>query len=254
MVWGCAFATPACEPPGAPAAWPAGQRPVKVSYVIDGDTVILADKRRVRLIGIDTSEIGRDGKADQPFARVARHALVALIDASGDEVRLIPGQERLDRYGRTLAHLFSGDGDNLVAELLRQGLGYHIAFPPNLAFLDCYAESQAAARAARLGLWSLPAKRSHELPRRFAGFARVRGRVKGVRLERDTILLRMSGDLTLRVAGDDRDAFDLADLLSRAGQNVEVSGWIYPYHGRLRMKLRHPSALFPLRSETARGR
>jgi micrococcal nuclease len=37
---------------------------VGLRYVSDGDTLVLSDGRRLRLIGINTPERGRDGKPD----------------------------------------------------------------------------------------------------------------------------------------------------------------------------------------------
>src|SRR3569623_1784992 len=56
---------------------------VTVDRVYDGDTVRLNDGRHLRLIGLDTPELGRDGAADQPLAAGARAAgrgLWALAD------------------------------------------------------------------------------------------------------------------------------------------------------------------------------
>ncbi|MGB8145070.1 MAG: hypothetical protein WCF05_07865, partial [Chromatiaceae bacterium] len=70
------------------AAWsacplPAQSEPARVTQVIDGDTLELADDTRVRLIGINTPEKGRDGKPDDPGARQASAALRDLLAASG---------------------------------------------------------------------------------------------------------------------------------------------------------------------------
>ncbi len=47
---------------------------VKVDGVVDGDTIVLMDKTRVRLHGIDTPE------RDQPYGKQATGALDALIE------------------------------------------------------------------------------------------------------------------------------------------------------------------------------
>ncbi|MFZ1538713.1 MAG: nuclease, partial [Chromatiaceae bacterium] len=65
------------------AAWsacplPAQFETARVTQVIDGDTLELKDDTRVRLIGIDTPEIGRDGKPDDPGAHQASTALRAM--------------------------------------------------------------------------------------------------------------------------------------------------------------------------------
>ena len=89
-----------------------------VRQVVDGDTLRLVDGRSIRLIGINTPELGRKGRSDEPYAMQARRRLQALVDASDGRVGLLPGEQRKDRYGRTLAHLYDAQGRNLEAQLL----------------------------------------------------------------------------------------------------------------------------------------
>src|SRR3546814_12589758 len=91
----------------------------------------LVDGRSVRLIGINTPELGRDGRKAEPFALAARRRLQALVQASDGRVGLVLGQERHDRYGRTLAHAYDAQGRNLEAVLLADGLGFMVAVAPN---------------------------------------------------------------------------------------------------------------------------
>ena len=53
-----------CPAPGSTQA-------VRVTRVVDGDTLHLADGRKARLIGLNAPELGRRGQAAQPFARPA---------------------------------------------------------------------------------------------------------------------------------------------------------------------------------------
>ena len=80
---------------------------VSVAKVVDGDTLRLVDGRSVRLIGINTPELGRDGRKAEPFAVAAQRRLRALVEASNGRVGLVPGRESKDRYGRTLAPMTS---------------------------------------------------------------------------------------------------------------------------------------------------
>ena len=74
------------------AGWAADRRPVKVRQVIDGDTLILADETRLRLIGLDAPELGREGRPDKPWARTARQRLASLV--GGRVVELHGAQRR----------------------------------------------------------------------------------------------------------------------------------------------------------------
>ena len=59
-------------------------KPITISKVSDGDTVILSDDRRVRLIGVDTTEKSDPRKPLQYFSAEATEFLRKLIE--GKEV------------------------------------------------------------------------------------------------------------------------------------------------------------------------
>jgi len=111
---------------------PASLVPVEVQRVVDGDTVRLTDGRSVRMIGLNAPETGKKGRPDEPYAVAARQRLQVLVDASDGRVGLVPGRESKDRYGRTLAHLYGADGENLEARLLAEGLGLQGGVAPNV--------------------------------------------------------------------------------------------------------------------------
>ena len=123
----------------------------RVSRVIDGDTVSLADGTRVRLLGIDCPEAPRDGKAGEPFWREATETARGLCE--GKAVQLRYGAEQFDGYGRVLAYVIV-DGVNVNAELLRLGLAevYRKADHPRRSE---FFRLEKDARAERLGIWSI---------------------------------------------------------------------------------------------------
>lgn len=103
-------------------------------YVVDGDTinVVLQDgsKRRVRLVGIDTPEIGhgRWGR-DEPGGQEAREFLKNLCEDK--TIYLDVDDERsTDKYGRMLAVVYVGK-KNVNAELLRKGHATIFYIPPS---------------------------------------------------------------------------------------------------------------------------
>ena len=51
----------------------------KVDYIIDGDTFVTEDGDYIRLLGINTPEVGRHGNAGEPFSNQARLKLTKLI-------------------------------------------------------------------------------------------------------------------------------------------------------------------------------
>ena len=80
---------------------------VRVTEIVDGDTVVLADGRQVRLVGIQAPKLplGRKGFEPWPLAGEAKAALGQL--ALGRELRLGFGGRRQDRHGRApMIHRF----------------------------------------------------------------------------------------------------------------------------------------------------
>ncbi len=203
---------------------PRGLAEVEVERVIDGDTLRLRDGRSVRLIGLNTPEKGRQGRADEPLALEAGRALQRLVAASANRVRLLPGAQSQDRYGRLLAHAFDRSGRSLEAAQLAAGLGLVVAIAPNTARLDCLLAAESQARQQRRGLWLRPPLRqTHQLQ---AGFALVQGRVQRSERNRGGWWLELDGALAVRIAPRQRARFDERQLEALKGRRVEVRGWV----------------------------
>ena len=230
---------------------------VRVRYVHDGDTVHLEDGRKIRLIGINTPELARDDKPEQAFAREARQALNTALALHDNRIGLVYGQERFDRYKRTLAHLFTPDGNNLQALLLQQGMALAITQPPNTRYTECYVSQERIARCQRKGLWARPDRvitRAADLGPESSGFQLVSGDIEHFSQTDKGIRLFMS-EVMISIHSRDLDAFDVAELASLPGKTVTIRGWLHPAnkasgrqsrYGRtvkFYLRLRHPSAL-----------
>src|SRR6266545_3699356 len=77
----------------------------RITSAYDGDTITLEDGRRIRLLQIDTPELG----SGECYSRAARKALVSLAPL-GSSVSLEPDArlDRVDRYGRLLRYVWRG--------------------------------------------------------------------------------------------------------------------------------------------------
>ena len=139
-----------------------------VKRVIDGDTLLLGNGERVRLIGVDTPEVHESGKLQRDAERT--HTDVATIrrlgrrssafvkkTVRGQRVRLAYDQANAaighrDRYGRTLAYVYLEDGTFLNAEIVRQGYGVAYTKYP-FKYADEFRKYEREAREKRRGLW-----------------------------------------------------------------------------------------------------
>ena len=144
-----------------------------VKRVVDGDTLLLQDGQRVRLIGVDTPEVHespklahdarrskKDNKTIQQLG--ARSAAFTQHCVAGKRVRINFDRQNIrvahkDRYGRLLAYVYYYDTITntekmLNAELLKEGYAYaYTRFP--FAFLEDFRAYEHAAREQRKGLW-----------------------------------------------------------------------------------------------------
>jgi len=223
-----------------------GER-VQVVYVYDGDTVKLKDGRRLRIIGINTPELGRKGKQTQPLAEAARSALQELLDVNNSTLLLQYGQQSQDHYGRLLAHAFLENGDNAAVHLLQRGLATTLVVPPNTWAARCYQGIEDAARLDQQGLWALAdyqPQAALTLPLSTRGFRIVQGRVSELRDSRYTLWVDLEGPLVLQISKKDLINFDSPESL--VGQQVEVRGWLKKDRNGLRMKVQHPAALLAI--------
>ena len=144
-----------CEPapagPGAagPTGIPGGATAATVEYVHDGDTIFLDDGRKVRLLGVDTPEIGEDAQCWGGEATSATRALLP----EGAAVWVLADADPLDQYGRALLFVFLPDGTNVNLELVAEGHARVEQYAPNWLYRDELRAAQTAAERDDLGMW-----------------------------------------------------------------------------------------------------
>lgn len=129
---------------------PAAPQLREVARVIDGDTLELAGGRRVRLVQIDTPEVG----TGECYSRAAASALRDLVP-EGSAVRLEadPALDKIDRYGRVLRYVFRG-AVNVNLELVRRGAASVWFYDGDRGrYADELLKAAERASKARRGAW-----------------------------------------------------------------------------------------------------
>lgn len=127
-----------------------------VSHVIDGDTLDVqldGNLQRIRLLNIDTPETKDPKRPVQCLGPEATQFLENLLP-TGTAVRLEFDQERTDRYGRTLAAVFTEDNTLVNAAIARAGMGKSVYFAPNQRFLSAVQAAEREATTNKRGLSS----------------------------------------------------------------------------------------------------
>ena len=148
------------EPPGreeaarataGPAApvFTAARSPCRVAAVTDGDSFRCRDGTRVRLLLLDAPEMSQ-----APYGAQARDALRRRL-RRGDTAWLAFDVQREDRYGRTLAHVYTAASGGSHVNLAQASDGWAtvVVYPPNVRHVDAIRAAVAEARRARRGLW-----------------------------------------------------------------------------------------------------
>lgn len=122
--------------------------------VVDGDTIIVNDNDRVRLIGIDTPESKKEGTPVEAFSLEASRHLKSLT-TEGADICLITDRigDESDIYGRWLRYAFTEDGKDLNALMLESGLAtgyFRFAFDRKTEFMRL----ETTAEENKVGVWS----------------------------------------------------------------------------------------------------
>ena len=137
---------------------------ILVTRAVDGDTLVLENNERVRLIGIDTPEMhesnklyrdarhsGQDVKTIQALGRRAYEFTRGLVE--GKRVSLEFDVERFDKYKRLLAYVYLQDGTFVNAEIVKEGFASLMTYPPNVKYAQIFQKLYRQAREDRRGLW-----------------------------------------------------------------------------------------------------
>jgi micrococcal nuclease len=115
-----------------------------VKEVIDGDTIILSNDERVRLIGVNTPEYGRY------YFDEARELMEILT--LGKEVMLERDITDRDKYGRLLRYVYV-NGLFVNLEMIERGFANAYTYPPDVKYTEKFLEAERYARSNDIGLW-----------------------------------------------------------------------------------------------------
>ncbi|GEM_PF-4771040 len=123
----------------------------RVKYVIDGDTIILQNREKVRYIGIDAPE---RGGCWYETAKRYNQRLVA-----GQTIQLEKDKSNRDRYQRLLRYVYLEKTNPpqrifVNLELIKAGLAQAKEYKPDTKYHHLFSEAEKVARQNKLGLWS----------------------------------------------------------------------------------------------------
>jgi len=123
---------------------------VVVKRVIDGDTIVLDDDRRVRYIGINTPETVHPNKDVECYGKESFDKNKELLE--GKTVYLENDVRDVDRYDRILRYVWVDDV-MVNKQLVKEGYAFSDSYPPDIKYQDEFRDAEDFARDNEIGLW-----------------------------------------------------------------------------------------------------
>jgi len=245
-----------CPHPALACDLPASET-ATVASVEDGETLVLSDGRKVRLLGVKapSAPLGWKGEYPWPFVATAKAGLSRL--ASGAEVELRFDERREDRYGHLLAQVTTVRGENRVwlqDALIAKGLARVWSFADDHACVSELLAREDEARKVRRGLWHSWAYRVQDaqdvkrLGRLTHSYQLVEGIVHAIGEGRKLIYVNFAEnwreDFTITIARKDLARFEASgfDLERLPGSKIRVRGFIEWWNGPM-IAATHPEQI-----------
>lgn len=132
---------------------------VKVTRVVDGDTIEIEGGQKVRYIGINTPETVDPRKPIECFGSESSQKNKELVE--GKTIRLEKDVSETDKYGRLLRYVYLSP-ENIGSDqifvndhLIRQGFAHASSYPPDIKYQEQFASAQEEAMSKNIGLWSV---------------------------------------------------------------------------------------------------
>jgi micrococcal nuclease len=133
---------------------------ITVGRVVDGDTFVTSDGRKVRLIGVNTPE---STTRHEQYGKEASNYTLSKLD--GKQVWMQKDVSETDRYSRLLRIIWfsvpKNDRDEkeirskmFNADLVLNGYAEPSTYPPDVKYSDYFVKFAREAREANKGLWA----------------------------------------------------------------------------------------------------
>ena len=129
----------------------ANSQTLKCSRVVDGNTIVLSNGEKVRLIGVDIPATRHFKRQAEYYGKEARDFTRRMV--RGKAVRLEYDQQHRDTFGDLLAYVYLTEGTFLNAEIIKQGYGHADSSIP-CKYLDKFKQYEKEAQKIGRGLWA----------------------------------------------------------------------------------------------------
>ena len=226
-----------------------------VKWVYYGDTLLVTNKkggnkRKIRIIGIDTPEVKHHQQKAQLYGAKAREELRVLLKKANYQVILEYDKEKYDRYKRILAHVYLANGVSISEWLLQQGFAKTLIIPPNVSHVNCYKKAELLAQKQKLKIWKLNSnklKTLQELKAKNKGYVRLKARIKKIQQQKKTIVLVLDSDskkpIQIRIRKKNLRYFKNVNPINLKAQEVIISGILKNKKNKRTITISHESQI-----------
>ena len=216
-----------------------------VNVVYDGDTIKVkldgGEERRVRLIGIDSPEIG-DTPMETPLEALLAKRFT-FFHLFRQRVELTYDRELEDKYGRLLAYVWNENG--LFNEfILEQGFAHvFLKFP--YALKDKFIQAEKVAEKKGRGFWHdkhYPVITAQQVRNHIGRLSRVSFVCARIGKSGSLLFLQTkTGDFAVVIQKKYLPFF--GDIQRKKGKTIEVFGFLEEYKGQPQVMAFFPSQL-----------
>jgi len=137
-----------------------GLEPITVGRVVDGDTLVTSDGRKIRLVGVNTPE---STTRHEEYGKEASNYTTSKLN--GKQVWIQKDVSETDRYSRLLRIVWLSVPENDMdeneirskmfnADLVLNGYAEPSTYPPDVKYSEFFVKFAREARAANKGLWT----------------------------------------------------------------------------------------------------
>jgi endonuclease YncB( thermonuclease family) len=224
-------------------------KPYGVRTVIDGDTLVLEGGETVRLMGINAPEVDvpEHQHQGQPYGQEAKAFLKQWLEGKKITLKTNPEQPK-DRYNRTLASLYTTEGQWVQARMVREGYAHVYSFKDNRLGVKELLEVEKEAIAAKRGIWGTEYHRlvtAEQVSADDRRFHLVEGVVQQVAIVKGNVYLNFGedwkSDFTAFIPKAEKESVEaaLGELKQIKNKKIQVRGWVFSRNGAM-IEVTHP--------------
>ena len=140
-----------------PTMPPEVQGPFTVTKVVDGDTIWVDNngkRQKIRMIGMDAPESVDPRKPVQCFGLEASAQAKTILGGQSVYLETDPSQDAVDKYGRTLAYVWTSSGRLFNLAMIVNGYAHEYTYDLPYRYQQDFKAAEDDARTHERGLWS----------------------------------------------------------------------------------------------------